>query len=93
MGSPFFARALFDQSALTVQGETARYGSSEALDRVFCKACGARLFSWRTNGTVAGVAHAAFDDRGRKPVLEWARANIAKIKAEWNRINPRFPVR
>jgi hypothetical protein len=28
----------------------------------------------------------------RKPVLEWARANIAKVKAEWNRINPRFPV-
>ena len=50
MGSPFFARALFDQSALTVEGDTARYPSSEALDRVFCKTCGTRLFSWRTNG-------------------------------------------
>jgi hypothetical protein len=29
----------------------------------------------------------------RKPVLEWAGANIAKIKTEWNRINPRFPVK
>ena len=48
MGSPFFARALFDQRALTVEGETARYPSSEALDRVFCKRCGTRLFSWRT---------------------------------------------
>jgi hypothetical protein len=28
----------------------------------------------------------------RKSVFEWAGANIAKIKAEWNRINPRFPV-
>src|SRR6476469_3647532 len=37
MGSPFFARALFDQKALTVEGETARYASSDALDRVFCK--------------------------------------------------------
>jgi hypothetical protein len=63
MGSPFFAPALFDQRALTVQGDTARYGSSEALDRVFCKTCGTRLFSWRKNGTVAGVALAAFDDR------------------------------
>ena len=63
MGSPFFARALFDQRALTIDGETARYPSSEALERVFCKTCGTRLFSRRTNGTVVGVALAAFDDR------------------------------
>jgi len=62
-GSPFFARALFDQQAIEIQGETGRYGSSEALDRVFCKACGTTLFSWRRNGTAAGVALAAFDDR------------------------------
>jgi hypothetical protein len=30
---------------------------------VFCKACGTTLFSWRRNGTAAGVALAAFDDR------------------------------
>jgi hypothetical protein len=63
MGSPFFARALFDQNALAVEGETARYASSETHDRVFCKACGTRLFSWRRNGTAAGVALAIFDDR------------------------------
>ena len=63
MGSPFFARALFDQRALAVEGDTARYPSSEALDRVFCRICGTRLFSRRTNGTVVGVALAAFDDR------------------------------
>ena len=51
MGSPFFARALFPQSALTVQGDTAGYASSEALDRVFCKNCGTRLFSRRRDGT------------------------------------------
>src|SRR4051812_49339333 len=62
-GSPFFARALFDQQAIEIQGETGRYGSSEAFDGVFCQACGPPLFSWRRNGTAAGVALAAFDDR------------------------------
>ena len=32
MGSPFFARALFDQRALTVEGDTGHYPSSAALD-------------------------------------------------------------
>ncbi len=63
MGSPFFARALFDQKALAVEGKTAGYASSEALDRVFRKGCGTRLFSWRRNGTAAGVALGDFDDR------------------------------
>jgi hypothetical protein len=62
MGSPFFARALFAQSALTVEGETSRYPTSERVDRVFCKCCGTRLFSWRTDGSAAGVALATFDD-------------------------------
>ena len=61
MGSPFFARALFDQSAITIEGETARYPSSDQLDRVFCPRCGTRLFSWRKVGHKrAGVALAAF---------------------------------
>ena len=63
MGSPFFARALFDQRALRIEGDTAQYLSSEALERVFCKKCGSRLFSRRTNGTMVGVALAVFDDR------------------------------
>src|SRR5258706_11632023 len=63
MGSPLFARALFHQKALTVEGETARYASSEALDRVFCRICGTRLFAWRKKPAVAGVALAAFHDR------------------------------
>src|SRR5258708_24012706 len=63
MGSPFFARALFDQKALTVEGETARYASSEVLDRVFCKICRTRLFAWRRNPAVTGVVLAAIDDR------------------------------
>ncbi|MDO9564686.1 MAG: GFA family protein [Bradyrhizobium sp.] len=63
MGSPFYARALFSPDALRVTGEIARYASSEAIDRVFCPVCGTRLFSWRRNGTAAGVALATFDDR------------------------------
>jgi hypothetical protein len=27
-----------------------------------------------------------------KSALEWARANVELIKAEWNRINPKFSV-
>ena len=63
MGSPFYARALFDQKALAIEGETASYASSQRLDRVFCPRCGTRLFSRRKDGTMAGVALAVFDDR------------------------------
>jgi hypothetical protein len=63
MGSPFYARALFQQTALTVEGETSGYPSSPRLERVFCRRCGTRLFSRRTDGTVVGVALAVFDDR------------------------------
>jgi hypothetical protein len=31
--------------------------------------------------------------RSRRVVLDWAAENVAVIKAEWNRINPRFPVK
>lgn len=63
MGSPFFARALFDSRALTIEGETEGYPSSPALERVFCRKCGTRMFARRTNGTAVGVALAVFDDR------------------------------
>ncbi|MGY3466677.1 hypothetical protein ACVW0I_003548 [Bradyrhizobium sp. LM6.11] len=45
MGSPYFVRAQFDQRALTIEGDTARYASSENIDRVFCKRCGNRACS------------------------------------------------
>jgi hypothetical protein len=63
MGSPFYARALYPQTAIEVAGDTGSYASSPTLGRVFCKACGTRLFSWRANGTAAGIALAVFDDR------------------------------
>jgi hypothetical protein len=63
MGSPFFARALFDQKAITLTGPTGRYPTSERLERIFCPTCGSRIAAWRTNGTAAGLALALFDDR------------------------------
>jgi hypothetical protein len=63
MGSPFFARALFSQDAVTIEGDMGRYPSSERLDRIFCNKCGTRLGTWRTNGTAAGIGLAVFDDR------------------------------
>ena len=81
MGSPFFARALYDQRAITIQGDTGRYPSSDHLERVFCKECGTRLFSWRRNGTAAGVALATFDDRNAFTPTEhiWVSEKIAWV--------------
>jgi hypothetical protein len=84
MGSPYFARAQFDQKMLTVEGDTGRYKSSEAIDRVFCKTCGTRLFSWRRNGTLAGVALTTFDDRNAFAPTEhiWVSEKVAWVKLD-----------
>ncbi len=84
MGSPFFARALFPQTALTVEGETGRYSSSDTIDRVFCRRCGTRLFSWRRNGTAAGVALATFDDRNAFTPTEhiWVSEKMDWVKLD-----------
>ena len=84
MGSPFYARALFRQEALAVEGETASYPSSATLGRVFCKACGTRLFSWRTNGTAAGVALATFDDHNAFAPTEhiWVTEKMDWVKLD-----------
>jgi hypothetical protein len=84
MGSPFFARALFPQTALTIEGETERYASSETLERVFCKTCGTRLFGWRKNGTAAGVALATFDDRNAFAPTEhiWVSEKMNWVKLD-----------
>ena len=81
MGSPFYARAMFEPQALTVEGETAFYPTSPAIERVFCKACGTRLFTRRTNGTATGVALANFDDRNAFAPTEhiWVSEKIAWV--------------
>ena len=84
MGSPFYARALFDPRALTVEGETAYYPSSEAIHRVFCKTCGTRLFSRRANGTAIGIALATFDDRNAFAPTEhiWVSEKMAWVRLD-----------
>ena len=76
------------KKALTVEGETARYASSEVLDRVFCKICGTRLFAWRKKPAVAGVALAAFDDRNAFTPTDhmWVTE-----KMEWVRLDDGLP--
>ena len=88
MGSPFFARALFPQTALSVEGETGRYPSSENVDRVFCRQCGTRLFSWRRNGTAAGVALATFDDRN---VFSPTEHIWVQEKPDWLKLDDGLP--
>ena len=91
MGSPFYARAMFEQNALTIEGQTERYPTSPHLERVFCPKCGTRLGSWRTNGTAAGIALALFDDRNAFRPTEhiWVSR-----KMDWVTIDdglPQFP--
>lgn len=88
MGSPFYARAMFEPSALHVEGEIGRYPSSEATLREFCKVCGTRLFSRRTNGTAVGIALATFDDRNAFAPTEhiWVSE-----KMDWVRIDDGLP--
>jgi hypothetical protein len=82
MGSPFYARALFEPKTVTISGDAASYPSSEALDRVFCPTCGTRLFSRRTNGTAIGIAVATFDDRNAFAPTEhiWVSEKIAWVE-------------
>ena len=82
MGSPFYARALFDPKSVTIRGNIASYASSAAIARVFCPVCGTRLFSRRTNGTAIGVALATFDDRNAFAPTEhiWVSEKIAWVE-------------
>jgi hypothetical protein len=84
MGSPFYARALYPQDALTITGDTGRYPSSERIERVFCKSCGTRLLSWRRDGSAAGVALATFDDRNAFAPTEhiWVSEKIAWVRLD-----------
>jgi len=61
-GAPFFVRAVFPQDAVSVEGNTEQFPSSDRLWRVFCRECGTRLFGKRTDGSVMGISLGTFDD-------------------------------
>jgi hypothetical protein len=88
LGSPFFARALYPLDQVTVTGQTARYASSAALQRVFCPTCGTRLMAERADMGRVGVALAAFDDpNALTPECHFFTAS----KVGWLRINDELP--
>jgi hypothetical protein len=83
-GAPFNARALFTQDRITLEGPVGSYPSTDALDRLFCTACGTRFSSWRRNGTVAGLALATFDDRNAFTPTEhiWVSEKLDWLKLD-----------
>jgi hypothetical protein len=88
MGSPFFARALFDQRALSVEGDTARYPSSEALDLGVLQNLRYAAVFPADQRDVVGVALAAFDDRNAFAPTEhiWVSEKI-----DWVRLDDGLP--
>lgn len=88
LSSPFFARALFEQHAVSIDGPIGAHLSSPALERMFCTECGTRLFARRTNGTYIGVSITAMDDRNAFVPTEhiWVSEKI-----EWLSLNDGLP--
>jgi hypothetical protein len=86
--APFYARAFYTPDKIVVTGETDAFQTSPNLDRVFCPQCGTRLFSWRRNGSGAGIALAAFDDRNAFAPTEhiWVSEKMA-----WLKLNDELP--
>jgi hypothetical protein len=88
LGGPYFARAVFPQDKVTVDGHTEQFPSSERLWRVFCRECGTRLFGKRTDGSIMGIGLATFDDpTALKPAMHMFVAE----KIGWLEIDDGLP--
>lgn len=56
-GSAFNARALYPESAVTIDGTASRFALSDDLDLGYCRRCGTSVVLWRaTAGTIAVTA-------------------------------------
>jgi hypothetical protein len=78
-GAPFYARALFPREAVSVQGETRAFRSSEIIERRFCPVCGASLFaSHLGHPEWLAVTLATLDDPDRFPPTQqlWTSSRI-----------------
>ena len=87
-GSPFFARALYPMEQVAITGRIERYASSPQLNRVFCPACGTRLWAERPEATRLGIAIAAFD---KPDELAPECHQFVSSKIGWLRINDGLP--
>ncbi len=91
-GGAFYARALYPQSAVVIDGETRSHPSSHRTERVFCPACGTTLFSRSIDGrNVIGVSLATLDDIS---VLAPDRHIFVDFKQPWLELAddlPQFP--
>lgn len=84
MAAPFYARALFETDAVKLEGPTGLFPSSDRLNRVFCKSCGTRIGTSRSDGSAIGLAIALFDDRNAFAPADhiWTSEKIAWLAIE-----------
>jgi hypothetical protein len=62
IGAAFNARVLMRIEDVAVSGPLGTYHSSEALERGFCKTCGASIFSRRAVAGLMGLTVGGLDD-------------------------------
>lgn len=60
--APFWARAVYAQNKVTVEGHVEAFPTSDHISRVFCRDCGVRLFARRGDGSIVGIGLSSFDD-------------------------------
>lgn len=89
MQAPYFARALYDQKAVTITGAMGRHPSSDRLERCFCPDCGSTVFAIRKDGSIMGIALAAFD---RRDDLVPTQNIWVSEKLDWVQLDPAMEV-
>jgi len=78
-GAPFFARAIFLESAFEWSGEVTRWPTSPRIDRLSCARCGTPMFAEPKDAPArVGVSLATLDEPGalRPEVHIWTSAKL-----------------